>query len=180
MVKRFPSYFGRFFLFIFYLLQLYLVLSHTILTSSAWRKKVTIKKSLQKQQFFGKVRSTELDFQPVRGARKISVSYTWTGLTVWTVMMPETPNHFIPIQRHVSQRMGEGLSKDTMFLHTSPFRATFIRLIAFPLIACYDIVHQDRDAFPVLLTSSSSSESSPSGWSSSSSLLSVSLISGRL
>lgn len=123
------------------------------------------------------MRWAELDFQPVRGAREISVSYTWTGLTVWTVMMPETTNHFIPIQRHVSQRMGEGLSKDTIFSHTSPFRATFIRLIAFPLIACYDIVHQDRDAFPVLLTSSSSSESSPSGWSSSSSLLSVSLIS---
>lgn len=44
----------------------------------------------------------------------------------------------------------------------------------------HDIVHQDRDALPVLLASSSSSESSPSGWSSSSSLLSVSLTSGRL
>lgn len=43
---------------------------------------------------------------------------------------------------------------------------------------CYDMVHQDRDVLPVVLMSSSSSESSPSGWSSSSSLLSVSLTSG--
>lgn len=180
MVNRFPSYFGRFFLFIFYLLQLYLVLSHTILTSSAWRTKWPLRKVYKSSSSLVRWDPLNWIFQPVRGARKISVSYTWTGLTVWTVMMPETPNHFIPIQRHVSQRMGEGSLKDTISSHTSPFKATLIRLIAFPLIACYDIVHQDRDAFPVLLTLSSSSESSPSGWSSSSSLLSVSLISGRL
>ena len=105
----------------------------------SWEKKWPLRKVYKSSSSLVRWDPLNWIFQPVRGARKISVSCTWTGLTVWTVMMPETPSHFIPIQRH-----------------------------------------QDRDAFPVLLMSSSSSESSPSGWSSSSSLLSVSLISGRL
>ena len=133
------------------------------------------------------MRSAELDFQQLSACKGWKRSFCLLYM-IWinslnfhdSIIQPETPNRFIAIQRHFSQRMGEGLSKDTIFSHGFPFRPTFIRLIAFSLIACYDIVHQDREAFPVLLTSSSSSESSPSGWSSSSSLLSVSLISGRL
>ena len=82
-------------------------------------------------------------------------------------------------QKHLSLEQGRKRRAGSVRAYASLLNRTIsLWHLNFSKTRCYDIVHQERDVLPVVLMSSSSSESSPCSWSSSSSLLSVSLTSG--